>query len=238
MLFDNRRLEEEISHALRVFWMTRHRQARHSEDKGNRAAVTGGRQLDGFVTLIRELLCANGVPKEAIFTDVALELPGYYRPNKKWDLLVVREKRLLAALEFKSQVGPSFGNNFNNRAEEALGSATDLWTAYREGVFGTNVAPWVGYFMLVEDCKASTTPVAVRSAHFPVLEEFRDVSYLRRYEIFCKKLMLERQYSATCLMTTSFHAPSSIHYGFPDEALSLQKFLFSLLAATCIEEQR
>ncbi len=40
--------------------------------------------------------------------------------RKKWDLLVV-EGCLIAAIEFKSQVG-SFGNNYNNRTEEALGS--------------------------------------------------------------------------------------------------------------------
>jgi hypothetical protein len=33
---------------------------------------------------------------------------------------------LVATVEVKSQVG-SFGNNFNNRVEEAIGSATDFW---------------------------------------------------------------------------------------------------------------
>lgn len=47
----------------------------------------------------------------------------YFRPNKKWDLLVVDNNELVIAIEFKSQVGPSFGNNFNNRTEEAMGSA-------------------------------------------------------------------------------------------------------------------
>jgi hypothetical protein len=46
-------------------------------------------------------------------------LPGYFRPTKLWDVLVIHDKRLLAAIELKSQVGPSFGNNFNNRTEEA-----------------------------------------------------------------------------------------------------------------------
>jgi len=41
-------------------------------------------------------------------------------------MLVINEGRLIAALEFKSHVGPSFGNNFNNRAEEAIGTAHDL----------------------------------------------------------------------------------------------------------------
>jgi hypothetical protein len=64
------------------------------------------------------------------------ELPGFFRPTKDWDMLVVHEGHLIAAVEFKSQRGPSFGNNFNNRTEEAIGNATDLWTAFREGAYG------------------------------------------------------------------------------------------------------
>ncbi|MEE4605477.1 MAG: PaeR7I family type II restriction endonuclease, partial [Desulfobacteraceae bacterium] len=82
-------------------------------------------------------------------------MPGYFRPTKLWDLLVMNEGRLVAALEFKSQVGPSFGNNFNNRTEEALGTAHDLWTAYREGAFGEQTRPFVGWLMLLEDAPKS-----------------------------------------------------------------------------------
>ena len=41
------------------------------------------------------------------------------------DLLVVTEPatRLVMAIELKSQVGASFGNNYNNRTEEAIGNA-------------------------------------------------------------------------------------------------------------------
>ncbi|WP_430626426.1 PaeR7I family type II restriction endonuclease [Sulfobacillus thermotolerans] len=62
-----------------------------------------------------------------IFTSGKLELPGFYRPAKQWDLVVVRHhpsgvKRLVATIEVKSHVG-SFSNNFNNRTEEAMGSS-------------------------------------------------------------------------------------------------------------------
>jgi hypothetical protein len=43
-----------------------------------------------------------------------MELPGYFRPTKEWDLLVILDGNLLASIEFKSQIGPSFGNNYNN----------------------------------------------------------------------------------------------------------------------------
>ncbi len=91
----------------------------------------------------------------------ALELPGYYRPEKKWDLLVVVEGQLITAIEFKSQVGPSFGNNYNNRVEEAIGNATDIKTAFREGRVGPS-RPFLGYFFLLEDTPRVHTPVSPR----------------------------------------------------------------------------
>lgn len=230
-----RNLDDRIAEAVEFFWATRNGQITRqnqagTHDQGNRGAVTGGKQLDGFVELIKEVLILNGVPERCIFIDTDLELPGYFRPNKKWDLLVVDNNELIIAIEFKSQVGPSFGNNFNNRTEEAMGSALDIWTAYREGVFGTQRAPWLGYFMVLEDCRKSNEPVRVRSPHFPVLREFIDASYKERYEIFCSKLLLERQYSAACFTTTSI-TNNGIYYDFPREELSCKEFIVSMLAA-------
>ena len=228
-----RDIDERITNAIKFFWETRTGQITKqtktgTRDQGNRGAVTGGKQLDGFISLIRDLLVLNGVPNECIHIDSNLELPGYYRPNKKWDLLVIDKGELIVVVEFKSQVGPSFGNNFNNRTEEAMGSAMDLWTAYREGVFGLQKAPWLGYFMVLEDCKRSNEPVKVRSPHFDVLKEFVDASYKERYEIFCKKLVLERQYNAACFMTTKLTG-QQITYDFPKEELSCKGFLVSML---------
>lgn len=92
--------------------------------------MTGGKQMNGFCALVNWLLIANDMPEAHIYVRSRLELPGYFRPSKQWDMLVVHQKHLVAAIEFKSQRGPSFGNNFNNRTEEALGNATDIWTAY------------------------------------------------------------------------------------------------------------
>ena len=95
------------------------------------------------------------------------------------------------ALEFKSQVGPSFGNNFNNRTEEAIGTAIDLWTAYREAAFGQIPRPFVGWLVLVEDCEKSRSPVQDNSPHFPVLDEYKGASYADRYDLLCQKLVQE-----------------------------------------------
>ncbi len=228
-------IDERISDAIEFFWQTRlnqkNKQGKNvNQDHGNRGAVTGGKQLDGFVGLIKDILILNGVSQEKIFCDYDLELPGYYRPNKKWDLLVVDNNKLVVAIEFKSQVGPSFGNNFNNRTEEAMGSALDIWTAYREGVFGIQSSPWIGYFMVLEDCKKSSDPVKVRSPHFKVLPEFVDASYKDRYQIFCNKLLLERQYNAACFITTAFDS-GEYSYKYPKDTLSFNAFIKSLLGA-------
>ena len=132
--------------------------------------------MDGFVQLVRDLLILAQVPESCISIDKRIELPGWFRAEKKWDLVIVHEGELLAAIEFKSQIGPSFGNNFNNRTEEALGSATDIWAAYREGAFKPSSRPFLGYLMLLEDCERSRAPVKVVEPHFPVFPEFRSAS--------------------------------------------------------------
>ncbi len=125
----------QLRQAVRHFWQTRRRQAEAQgrasgrRDRGARSAVTAGAHLDGFADLLRHLVVQAGIPDAAIRRHVRAELPGYYRPEKKWDLVIVVNGRLLATVEFKAQVGPSFGNNYNNRTEEALGNATDYWAA-------------------------------------------------------------------------------------------------------------
>ncbi len=227
-------LDQAIGLALRHFWQTRDsqlKQQRSPNAQGNRGAVTGGKQMDCIIELIQSILTANGVPPDTIFTDSDLELPGYYRPNKKWDLLVVDRGELVMAIECKSQVGPSFGNNFNDRTEEAMGSALDIWTAYREGGFGSQKPPWLGYFLVLEDCDRSSAPVKVRSPHFPVRKEFVDASYKKRYEIFCSKLLLERQYSAACFLTTGRDPAGRIWQACPAHELSYHAFIASMLGA-------
>jgi hypothetical protein len=171
-----------------------------------------------------------GVDRSFIHYDQSLELPGYFRPTKRWDLVVVVKGQLVAALEAKSQVGPSFGNNFNNRTEEAMGSALDLWTAFREGAFGSVVRPWLGYVFLLDDCPASNTPVSVKEPHFKVFPEFRDSSYAKRYQLFCERLVLERQYDAAAFLMSDKVEGLNGAYHEPAEGLTFQRFANSLVA--------
>lgn len=79
--------------------------------------------------------------------------------------------------------------NCNNRTEEAIGSAHDLWTAYREGAFGKHPKPFVGWMILVEDSAASRSPVRDASPHFPVFPEFQGAFYQKRYDLLCQRLV-------------------------------------------------
>jgi hypothetical protein len=229
-------LIKEVRQAVRHFWRTRERQAKAQggktgqRDRGARSAVTGGAHLDGFADLIQKLVVEAGLSETAVHRRRGVELPGYYRAEKQWDLVVVVDGRLLATVEFKAQVGPSFGNNYNNRTEEALGNATDYWAAFREGAFRGSPRPWLGYVMLLEEAPGSTRPVSVVEPHFPVFDEFRNASYAKRYEILLTKMVRERLYDAASLILSPSDARGSGAFFEPCPELTFANFAESLLA--------
>lgn len=186
--------------------------------------------MNGFVRLVFDLLVEAKVPETSIAANTRIELPGWFRAEKKWDLVVVHGGELLAALEFKSQIGPSFGNNFNNRTEEALGSATDIWAAYREGAFKPTSRPFLGYLMLLEDCDRSRAPVKVAEPHYRVFPEFRGASYRARYAILIEKLLRERLYDGACLLLSTQAAADAGGYSEPHPELTFEKLITPLLA--------
>lgn len=203
--------EEEItakvSKAAAFYWKTRRGQERKqkksgTQDAGTRGQVTGGKHLDGFAKLVQEIGIKAGCRKEDIFFNTSIPLPGYYRPQKNWDIVFLHDGKLLAAIELKSQSG-SFGNNFNNRSEEVVGVSRDFWTAYREKAFGTGEAPWLGYFFFLEDSEASAHPVTLSKSPLKPFAIFEGTSYQQRYEILCERLMLERDYTSTALVFSS-----------------------------------
>jgi hypothetical protein len=227
--------KDRVAKAVQYFWEVRTQQhekqgsATGVKDAGYRSAVTGGKHLDGFIELLTQLLSEAGLPDSTIHTS-ATTLPGYFRPTKNWDLVVVVDGMLLASIEFKAHVGPSFGNNFNNRVEEALGNSTDLLTAYREGKFKPSQKPWLGWLMLLEDTSKSTSPVRVDEPHFEVFPEFKATSYAKRYELFCERLMRERLYDRTCLILSDRTSGLKGEFTEPNPEFSFASFATSLSA--------
>ncbi len=195
--------------------------------------------MDGFIQLVVDIIHANGLADAEIMQQrQVLTLPGYFRPTKLWDLLVLHDGKLVAALEFKSHVGPSFGNNANNRCEEALGTATDLWTAYREGAFRNAPKPFVGYLVLVEDAEGSRKPVSDNSPHFPIFPEFSGASYQKRYEVLCQKLVREQLYTAATVLTSPRDAVASGEYTELSEMTGLKTFVTTLAGHIAAEAAR
>lgn len=231
--------------AVKAFWGNRaaaaakQRELGHA-DQGERAGVTGGRNMDGFLALIQDLVRANGLSDAHMMVGRrVLTLPGFFRPTKLWDLLIINERRLVAALELKSQVGPSFGNNFNNRTEEALGTAVDLWTAYREGAFGQEAPrPFLGWLMLVEDAPGSRSPVRDASPHFSLFPEFQGAGYLERYNVLCRKLVQERLYTAAALLASPRTAADTGDYAELAELTGLRNFVISFAGHIAAEAAR
>ena len=236
--------ERQAQEAVKAFWGNREA-ARQKQiesgkaDQGERAGVTSGKNMDGFVALVLDIVRANGLAHAQIHQKRAvLTLPGYFRPTKLWDLLVIYKGELIAAVELKSQVGPSFGNNFNNRTEEAIGTAHDLWAAYREGAFGKQQRPFVGWLMMVEDAPRSRRPVSDSSPHFPVFEEFRGASYLKRYDLLCQRLVQEQLYTTAALITSERGAATTGEFAGLSAMTDLKTFVATLAGHVAAEAAR
>jgi hypothetical protein len=238
-------IEKRLQESIQSYWDAR---ARNKEkqvqlgkiDAGTRGEVTGGTQMGAMEVLVADILCDSGLKKLDVRTRTALELPGYFRATKKWDLIVVSNGQLVLAMEFKSQAGKSIGNNVNNRSEEAVGSAKDIWTAFREGRFGSSPTPFLGYFFLLEDRENVKTPVGNKEPYFPVDPAFRGeaksategkdryacVSYSKRYELLCRRLVLERLYNSACFVMATNSKPTQITE--PAEDLTFRRLAAAL----------
>lgn len=236
--------EEGARKAVRAFWRNRRtaqtKQAlQGAADRGERAGVTGGKNMDGFLSLIVRIVRANGLPNAQIHRSRAmLTLPGFFRPTKLWDVLVLHQGRLVAAVELKSHIGPSFGNNFNNRAEEAIGTAHDLWTAVREEAFGPQARPFIGWLMLVEDAPGSRSPIRESSAHFPVFPEFQGASYLERYDILCRRLVQERLYTTATVLAARRDTANTGGFTEVSEMTGIKSLVSSLAGHVAAEAAR
>ena len=228
-------IDNRVRIAVKQFWTGRQNQTEKQlakervRDAGTRSSVTGGGHMDGFVHLVRDSLVHVGLPEDCILTGRrGIVVPGYYRPTKQWDLLAVHKRRLLAAVEFKSQVG-SIGNNLNNRTEEALGNSTDFLKAYEKGLFLKSSQPWVGWVMVLEDSQITGRPVMLKEDHFPVDPIFREASYAGRYQILAKRMLHERQYSGASVILTPRKTGASGVYREPDEELTIRRFVGGLV---------
>jgi len=106
-------------------------------------------------------------------------VPGFFRAAKSWDV-VCRDADLAARIcvEFKSQVG-SYGNNENNRYEEALGSGLDV-----RALHGKRIA--LGFFLVLCEEDGTTRPTRERAPELDPIS--RGSSHVDRRGIFAKRI--------------------------------------------------
>lgn len=189
----------DLENAVEAYWVLR-------RDAGS---VRAGKHFDPIAALIARFFAEANYPADSIKVRKSeVVLPGYFRPQKQWDLIVTYEDTLVAAFELKALGAGdgdkhSFGKNYNNRIEEALGSAVDLWQAQEAKVL-TGERPWLGYFFLMEDEEGSRAPVQVAKGVFavdPVWNE--NSSYQQRFAIFCERLLDKKLYDAVCYIISS-----------------------------------
>jgi len=228
-------LDSRVRKAVAFYWRTLENQSKKQRkkgakavDRGGRAGATGGKQMDGFASLIREILIENKLNDTSVHLHKKLELPGFFRATKKWDLVVVQDSKLIVAMELKSHTAPSFGKNLNNRAEESVGTAQDFRTAFREGAFHVGEKPWIGTLMLLEDCPDIKKNRGVKQPHFNVFPEFKDASYAKRYELLFRKLVREELYTRAALLLSTKSEGVRGDFNEPATDLGVREFFISL----------
>uniref|UniRef100_C6E3B4 Type II site-specific deoxyribonuclease n=1 Tax=Geobacter sp. (strain M21) TaxID=443144 RepID=C6E3B4_GEOSM len=232
-------IRPKVEAAVRSFWAVR--------AGGN--GVLGGKTLDAFAEIIKDVVKGSLENAMMCGRGCVAEIPGFYRPHKSWDLIVIDEGKLVAAIEFKSQIGP-IGNNFNNRTEEVLGSSLDLQTAIEENAFGLEANVFSGYIIVVEDSPKSRANPKIKMKYFPVMEGFlanedergrayfpnpdgsypqaKGISYIERYDLMCKRLMMKKLYTASAVITSEPGAGLSGSYGHVSKETSIEAFLIKL----------
>ena len=145
--------------------------------------------MQGFEPLLKEIVRVYGGRKKLTAYFGQPKIPSIFRPSKKWDCVILnKDGQIVAVIELKSHLGSGenydFIKNFNNRVEEALGSATDfqlsipyLWPAVRK--------PFVGFFLLLEDHPNSIGEKQIRiDANYAIKDEKICYQYYHKKNIY------------------------------------------------------
>jgi hypothetical protein len=168
--------------------------------------------MNGIRNLVRSIFIDAGMPEDSIIYEPYL--PGFYRARKRWDMAVRYKGALVAALEFKSQVG-SVGKNINNRFEEALGSGTDTWAAQTKFAAYGEVPPWLGYVFVLREDEETEEPSRPTEALFPADQAFTGMSYNQRYQEMLRRFMGDNIYQAGWFITTKTDEDGRVSYAEP-----------------------
>jgi hypothetical protein len=230
MLLDLADYEIKACSAVKMFWSSKKESGTRKLDDGNMA---------GFIDLIADIVHANGLTNADIIRKSKLAaLPGHFCSTQSWDLLVMNKGKLIAAVKFDSQIGPSLGKNANNCCDQAISLAIDFQAVYRRWIFGEGTKPFVGYLVLLEDSQASRRPVKDITPNFPLVQEYRKASYAERYDILCKKLIMEQLYTTATVITSPREAVDTGQLSVLSQMTSLRTLVTSLAGHVAAEAAR
>lgn len=216
--------DDQVRNAVSNYWRVRESQAAMSRrrgvrDTGIRSEVTGGRHLDALQELVVSVFVHAGIPAHLMAVKKR-PIAGYFRRDKRWDIVVMVNDRVAGIIELKSMAGEG-GKNFNNRTDEALGQAVDVWKAIERGIIDTPFRPWLGYFMLLEDNEGFTRTVGTQTAVWEPDRIFDGTSYADRFVIFFERMVRERLLDAACVVLGDKETGA---VRFPSHSLSFQAF--------------
>lgn len=196
-------------------------------EHAERCGTQSGRHIAPIATVIVEDMQNAGYDPSSVYLDDRnVTLPGWFRPTKKWDITAFDNDMLVAAIELKSISG-SFGNNANNRSEEAIGSVTDIAHAVDHHLLEPNrLPPNFGYALLIR----KTADSAARRQHkgvtrYPVDQAFECASYIDRFTIMGRRLLQERIYQAVWVATADLEQGIVEE---PDPMMTYSKFITRL----------
>jgi hypothetical protein len=212
--------ERDVSDALLAYWTSRdaaaaEQLARGAKDVGERRGVTSGGHLDRLAQLLGRICIAAGAPADQVYykapqgdphrresAAMGYTLPGFFRPTKQWDVVVYANDMPIVVLELKSQKGPSYSNNANNRAEEAIGSAVDFMWARDAGLIPGDA--WLGYAYVIEEDDQSRRLRGQRDrGQYPKDAAFQNWSYVDRVRVLAQRLVAAGFYASAWAMATS-----------------------------------
>lgn len=232
-----RKDETLFQNAIKQWWKSKKVNAKGitQAQGGTRDANLRGDTMDGFRDVIIEHLLSVGVREDDIYfgaglSNLAANLPLYFRATKNWDVVVCKnahhkrllnpqlaETTLIATVEFKSQE-KSIGNNQNNRMEESIGNAQDFWASYENKNFLKLMPrPWLGYLFVGRYGEGDEhTTVKIRQPIIPVdpafagsdpgarmlVTNFPGPSYADRYKIFLERMIAKKLYDGACFLVT------------------------------------
>ena len=91
---------------------------------------------------------------------------------------------------------------------------------------------------MVEDAPESRRPVRDASPHFPVFEEFKGASYLKRYDLLCQRLVKEQLYTTAAVIAAERSAVDTGEFTELSSITSLRAFVSALAGHVAAEAAR